>query len=294
MSALRVARHTPRDLRLVVALTLLADACVLASPAGGTLRILLGLALALVAPGYAVVAALFPDGETGATRLALAVAVSAVLTPLVGLALSLTPFGLRAAPIAGVLTVVTCLAVVIAAWRRSARDAIHSDFDATRSETGTDASIGDGRSWAALDVALVALTLLAVMSVGYAALTPDTGGTSLSLTTTDADGQRVAGDYPGGNGTVSLGVTNHGVTATTYTVVVQRQRVDATNATRVLARDEIRRATLTVEAGATRYRPSSVADGPGRTRVVYLLYEETVPLTPTTANADYEVHRWLN
>ncbi|GGN09799.1 DUF1616 domain-containing protein [Halarchaeum nitratireducens] len=288
----RAAPRVPRDLSAAIGLTLLADACVLLSPLGGALRLPLGLALALLAPGYAIVAALFADDERpGATRLALAVAASAVVTPLCAVGVSLSPFALGPVPLAGALTAVTCLAVVVAARRRSA-DSAPSESGAPPGTAVASPDATDDRSRRTLDAALVVLILLAAASVAHAALTPATAGASLSLTT--GDGGAVAGGYPGENETLSVGVTNHGTGTATYTLVVQRQRVAAENATRVLARDEVRRETLTVPAGETRRRSSAVADGPGRTRVVYLLYDGGVPTTPTASNADRETHVWID
>ncbi|GGM60417.1 hypothetical protein GCM10009017_08250 [Halarchaeum rubridurum] len=284
----------PRDLLAVVALGLLADAVVLLSPLGGALRVPLGLALALLAPGYAVVAALLPDRRADATHLALAVAASAVLTPLCGLLLSMTAIPFGALPLAVALTAVTYLAAAVAARRRVAGESTRpeADADAPADSSARSPDVGStSRSWGALDVAFVALVVLAAASVGHAVLTPATGGASLSLTT--PDGERVAAD-PGVNETVRVGVTNYGTSAATYTLVVQRQRVAAGNATRVLSRDERLRERFTVPAGATRHEAIKVADGPGRTRVVALLSEGDAPASPTAANADHETHVWVD
>jgi uncharacterized membrane protein len=60
-------------------------------------RIILGLPLVLFLPGYALIAALFPrkDDLDGIERIALSFGLSIAISPLLGLGLNYTPFGLR-------------------------------------------------------------------------------------------------------------------------------------------------------------------------------------------------------
>ena len=118
------------DLLLVSLVSAYAMILTLASVDVGVLRAAAGIPLVLFAPGYAIVAAVFPEpapdrhGRRGAQlggraeRLALSVGLSMAVAALIGLALNLTPWGLRSSSWAVVLTMVTVAACAVAAWRR--------------------------------------------------------------------------------------------------------------------------------------------------------------------------------
>jgi len=73
------------------------------------IRIILGLPLVLFLPGYSLIAALFPgkDDLDAIERIALSFGLSIAITPLLGLALNYTPFGIRLSPVLIVLSVFT-------------------------------------------------------------------------------------------------------------------------------------------------------------------------------------------
>ena len=111
----------PKDLALVILLTLSCILFVLIPPLNGTpVRILLGLLLVLFLPGYSLIAALFPgkDDLDGIERIALSFGLSIAVVPLLGLALNYTPFGIRLVPILIVLSIFTVSLAVIAYLRR--------------------------------------------------------------------------------------------------------------------------------------------------------------------------------
>ncbi len=83
-------------------------------------RLVLGMALALFCPGYALQAALFPRRNTvdGAERLALSVGISLALVPLIALVLDPLPWGIRLETVLAVEVGVTLLATVLAWVRR--------------------------------------------------------------------------------------------------------------------------------------------------------------------------------
>ena len=68
---------------------------------GGPLRIVLGLAFMLFSPGYALIAALFPQKGSlgGIERIALSFGLSIAVVPLIGLILNYTPWGIGLYPI---------------------------------------------------------------------------------------------------------------------------------------------------------------------------------------------------
>ena len=82
------------------------------------LRYVFGSALVLFLPGYALIEALYPKGELDElTRFALSIGLSLAITPLTGLVLNYTPFGIRLLPVAISLAAIT-LALLLAALHR--------------------------------------------------------------------------------------------------------------------------------------------------------------------------------
>lgn len=75
----------------------------------------------LFLPGYSLIATLFPrkDDLDGIERVALSFGLSIAITPLFGLALNYTPFGIRLLPILIDLSVFTVLLAIGAYIRRS-------------------------------------------------------------------------------------------------------------------------------------------------------------------------------
>jgi uncharacterized membrane protein len=114
-------KQFPIDLALVIFLTLLSIPFVLVAPLNeiSPVRILMGLPLVLFLPGYALIAILFPrkDDLDGIERIALSFGLSIAITPLLGLALNYTPFGIRLVPILTILLVFT-VSLAIGAWIR--------------------------------------------------------------------------------------------------------------------------------------------------------------------------------
>jgi uncharacterized membrane protein len=112
--------NIPPDLALVILLTLLCIPFVLIPPFNGTpVRIFLGLPIVLFLPGYALIAILFPRKDD-LDGIALSFGLSIAITPLLGLALNYTPFGIRLTPILTVLSLFT-ISLAIGAWIRRSR-----------------------------------------------------------------------------------------------------------------------------------------------------------------------------
>ena len=120
-------KHFPKDfdldLALVIFLTFLCIPFVLIPPLNeiSPIRIILGLPLVLFLPGYSLIATLFPrkDDLDGIERIALSFGLSITITPLLGLALNYTPFGIRLSPVLIVLSVFTISFALGAYARRS-------------------------------------------------------------------------------------------------------------------------------------------------------------------------------
>ena len=116
-----MAERIPRDLALMILLTLACIPFVLVPPLNETpVRIILGLLLVLFLPGYSLIAALFPrkDDLDGIERIALSFGLSIAVVPLLGLALNYTPFGIRLVPVLVVLSMFTVSLAVVAGVRR--------------------------------------------------------------------------------------------------------------------------------------------------------------------------------
>jgi uncharacterized membrane protein len=226
-------RDLPADLAAVVGWLALTNLAVFLPVVRDTpLRIVLGIPLVLFVPGYALIAALFPeeggqledgdssdpadrdpdevgrsetldsaDGIDGIERVALSFGVSIAVVPLVGLVLNFTPFGIRLGPIMASVSALTLACVVVAADRRRALPA-DERFAVPYRRWGADLRTEflepETRTDFALNALVVVSLLLAVGSTGYAVAVPKEGEsfTEFYLLTEGDDGELVADDYP--------------------------------------------------------------------------------------------------
>jgi uncharacterized membrane protein len=111
----------PSDLLLVAGLVIFTDIFVLIPVLSGSfIRTALGLPLLLFLPGYALIAMLFPEkgGLEGMERIALSIAMSASVVPLIGLALSHTSWGIKEVSLLTSFSAFTLLMLVAAYVRR--------------------------------------------------------------------------------------------------------------------------------------------------------------------------------
>jgi uncharacterized membrane protein len=294
-------------------------------------RIVVALLVALFVPGYALIAALFPergpavstaqsatldesdsDEKAGGIdvleRVVLSFGASIAVVPLVGLVLNFTPWGLRLVPILTGLTTVTVPLTVLAARRRS-RLPTDVRFDphpvawlvaALRGLTAP-----DDRTDAILNVLLVVSVLLAVGSVAYAVSdpTPDEEFTGFYLLTETETGELVAANYPtnfttGESRSLVVGIENEEGQSETYTVVTQLQdvRIEGETVTVTDAR-ELDRFSRELSDGTsvnlTRELTPDELTGE-RLRLQFLLYRGEIPETPDAASAYRETHLWVN
>jgi len=84
-------------------------------------RLILALPLILFVPGYVLLAVLFPDSSDIDTieRIVLSIGTSIVITPLIGLCLNFTPWGIRLDPLIISLTAIIVVLVIFAGIRRN-------------------------------------------------------------------------------------------------------------------------------------------------------------------------------
>ena len=225
-------KHFPKDLdlALVIFFTLLCIPFVVISPLNDTpLRIILGLPLVLFLPGYALIATLFPrkDDLDAIERIALSFGLSIAITPLLGLALNYTPFGIRLSPILIVLSVFTISLAIGAYVRRSMipegsrfRVVFEAAFKAMKEPFKTTGTKVDK----ILSVILIISFALAISMVVYVIITPKEGEKFTEFYVLGPGGK--AEDYPtnlavGEEGEVIIGIVNHEYTNVTYRLKVR-------------------------------------------------------------------------
>ncbi|MFB1066367.1 DUF1616 domain-containing protein [Natrinema sp. H-ect4] len=233
----RPIRQLPADLAAVVVLVVATNiAAVVPGIRDTPLRIPFGLAFVLFVPGYAFIAALFPeaggsppsaDGEDsvlegenensdsdswspsimsrsgidGIERVALSFGLSIAIVPLLGLVLNFTPWGIRLVPILITVSGFTLIATAVAVERRRAlpvEDRFQVPYQEWYAAGRTELLEPDTRADAALNVLLAISVVLAVGSVGYAVMVPPDGEqfSAIYYLTENDDGELVADDYP--------------------------------------------------------------------------------------------------
>lgn len=217
------------DLLAVMGLTLAAVTVVLLDP-WQPLRVVLGLPFVLFLPGYALVAALFPErhrryevakgeeaqaeetveeGIDALERTALSLGLSIAVVPLIGLGLNYTPWGIRLVPILVSLAAFVTLACATAEWRR------RQVPDDERFRIAFTLTGPDWEEYSTLDkvltVALAVSIVFAMGALGYVLTTPRTGERFTEFYILGPGG--MATDYPTNltaneTGELILGVTN--------------------------------------------------------------------------------------
>lgn len=320
-------RRCPADLAAVFLVTLGTIMFVyLVQPADPFVRVLFGLVFVLFLPGYAFISALFPEAgppphgqDPEGTipehsrrridwieRVALSFGVSVAIVPLIGLTLDFTRWGIGFLPILVALSGFTVGASLIALvrryrlppderfsvsyqqWLTSFRAHIRRDTDTIQ---------------LALNIVLVLSILLAASTVVYAVTTPPDGEryTEFAIVT-EEDGEGVASEYPaeifiGEGEELVVGIENAEQETVSYSVVIQLQRVDHTDdGLEVTERSNLDRFDVTLVDGEEWYHthvinPDIVGED---LRLVYLLYDDEPPESPTRENAYRHLHIWID
>lgn len=273
------------------------------------LRVVVGLAFVLFAPGYALVAALFPErgddddgGIDGLERAVLSFGASIAVVPLVGLVVNFTPWGITLAPVVVSLAALTLALTVLAGVRRARvvperRFAVSvPSLAGARDELLNPAD----RTDAVLNVVLVVSLLLAASTVTYAVAAPTQGETftELSLLTENDDGELTASDYPrnftrGDAEPLVVTVTNQEGERANYTLVAELQRVSVVDGdVSVEDANELHRYAPTLdddESWQQRHLVEPEMTGENL-RLQYLLYRGEA----ATGDAYRTVNLWVN
>ncbi|ELY99424.1 hypothetical protein C482_10356 [Natrialba chahannaoensis JCM 10990] len=283
------------------------------------LRAAVGFLLLFVAPGYALVSVLFPRENlspkttatplfaqtlsvSGVERAALAFGLSVALLPLFGIGIALTPYTFSSTAVVGFISGFVLVCAFLAGIRRvrvpeqnryefsfsRAYDTVHAALFGTNSAVHT-----------AVNLLLVASMLIALSSVGYALVSPQDGEqyTELQLLTEDDNGELVAADYetttaPNESVSLAIDIENQEQSEQAYTAVVQEQWVDDGE---VFDRIEHDRLEYTLADGESTQDVVSMTPEAesGTVRMAVLLYDESVPESPTIENADRSTYLWV-
>ena len=286
----------------------------------GVLRTLLTVPLIILLPGYALVAALFPDahgtdtpddtastGITGAERFGLAVVMSVVLVPMAGFVVNYTtglylrPLLLAVGGVTGFLALVGILRrLALPAERRHGLaigtwldDSVGEFLAVTRRDLRVSPPLQPSTGGQQLlNVFFIVGLLTLTATVGYTAVTPprdDDPFTEFYLLTQNESGDYVAEDFPrefqqGESRQLYVAIGNEEGQRMPYTVVMQ---LDGREIDRFSTRIDDGR-TQRVEATVT---PQQTGD---RLRLSFLLYRGAVPDDPSPANAYRETHIWIS
>lgn len=306
----------PADLVLVAAAGVLVAVVVAAdlSPVGG-LRPALVLGYLLFAPGYLLVASLFPDSDrreqnhfrpTPVQRALLSFGASVALVPLLALVPAVVGLPYEQRSFLLVLGGATAVGLAIAAYRRKTVP------EPDRFRLGGGNGLSDTYGWVrrgdrgrkmARGLVVVSV-LLAAVTFSYVLLVPQDGEeySTMTLLSENESGDLVADDYPARldpqeETELTLAVTNDRQSETTYAVVVRLERVESTgNTTRVVGAERLETLSGTVESGETWTEPHTVSPSLSREdlRLRYYLY---VGQPPSDVNADSArdyLHIWVD
>ncbi|MFB6151548.1 MAG: DUF1616 domain-containing protein [Haloarculaceae archaeon] len=269
----RVSPTVPVDLLAVAALVALTAAVYVTGFAYELpLRPVLGFALVLFAPGYAFVAAVFPEGKEsgsdgavsaaaftsggatgaqgvvdglmdrgidGVERVVLSVGLSIAIVPFVALLLNGTVWGIRPVPVVLAVSAFTLVGLLVGAarrWRLPPEERFRVPYRQWFPEGPVLRS--RDRVDTVLNVMLAGAVLLLVVSTAYVVGTPQSGDTEFYLLTGN-DSRAVADDYPtelavDRSQPVTIGITNAEHRTVEYTVVIELQRVRETDGSTVV------------------------------------------------------------
>ncbi|AGK60470.1 putative membrane protein [Archaeoglobus sulfaticallidus PM70-1] len=185
------------------------------------LRKVIGLPFILFFPGYSLITFLFPEKKDldSIERVALSFGLSIAITPLIGLALNYTPFGIRLTPILLSLATFNITFSLLSIYRRSiARDPFIPRIDFS--------SLG-WEEMSRLDRILTVILLIAIITsiaaLIYIIVTPKQGEKFTEFYILGEKGK--AADYPtklrvGQNATIIIGIANHEYRTVNYTVEI--------------------------------------------------------------------------
>ncbi|TMS42245.1 MAG: DUF1616 domain-containing protein [Methanobacterium sp.] len=274
------------DIILVVILTLLCALFVLEPTLNKTVvRTVLGLLLVLFFPGYALIASLFPkkDDLDSIERITLSFGLSIAITPLLGLVLNYTPWGIRLDQILISLTGITLLLCAVAIIRRRRipeENLFLVDFEGFFRRFDTDFK-DQSKTNKILSTVLILSIIFAIITTAYIIVTPKEGESFTEFYILGPGGK--ASDYPtnltsGQEGNVIIGIDNHENKNTTYHLIVTSNNT--------VQLDQM----LTLQNGEKMEIPFNFTAGePGEKKMEFKLFK-----LPDNNNIYRSLHLWIN
>lgn len=219
----------PSDLLLVAGLVILTDIFVLVPVLSESfIRTALGLPLLLFLPGYALIAMLFPEkgGLEGMERIALSIAMSVSVVPLIGLALGQTSWGIHEVPLLTSFSGFTLTMLVIAYIRRRRLPADRVFEVSFRTLAFTLISGAEPRSKTekSLKIILALFFLILIGTGAYVVLVPQEKNpyTEFYILGTNGMANNYTTQYiQGETGNYTIGIANHEYKTMNYTIEVR-------------------------------------------------------------------------
>ncbi len=219
----------PSDLLLVAGLVILTDIFVLVPVLNESfIRTALGLPLLLFLPGYALIAMLFPEksGLEGMERIALSIAMSVSVVPLIGLALGHTSWGIHEVPLLISFSTFTLTMLIIAYVRRRCLPADRVFEVPLRTLAFTIISGGEPKSKTekSLRIILALFFLILIGTGAYVILVPQEKEpfTEFYILGTNGKASNYTTEYiQGESGTYTIGIANHEYKTMNYTMEVK-------------------------------------------------------------------------
>jgi len=281
----------PRDMKIVLVWAVL---CILSiyTPVinESFLRLFLALPLILFVPGYVLLAVLFPDSSDidPIERIVLSIGTSIVITPLIGLCLNFTPWGIRLDPLIISLTAVIVVLVILAGIRR-----IKTSPESRYTLPVPEIRQTIKREWAMRNgskkdrilffVSIFAI-LMVVLSVALVMTLPKPGEKFSEFFILGEN--RTADSYPGvvipdRSYPMYVGIGNHEFRTVNYSVEIYLIPTPANETTNVAPRSmmlPVTRYSVTLSHNETTVIPFDlIVPDENYTRVDFLLFDETPP-----------------
>ncbi len=313
--------QTPVDLLAVALLTLLAVAGIVSTGLLGRLQAGVGFVFIFFAPGYALISALVPhDGDSigeyeteHATisfveRLLIAVGLSIVIVPAIGLLLNYSSWGLDPVRLLSTIGLVTVVLLVTAGFRRLQLPPDHRfavPIQSSLERLHTWLRSGDTRWDTTLNVLLVVGLLFVTVGIGTAIVSPSEGEQYTEFfvdaetqTPNVADGDTLSTELSVENGSAFvIGITNREYETEQYTVVIELQRLERGGSEpTVVEKEEVQRFSQTLTHGET-WEETTTIDSTmtgEELRVAFLLYTETPPENPSASNSYRSLYTWVD
>jgi uncharacterized membrane protein len=277
----------PSDIKLVWLITALCIIFVLVPVLNNTVfRIILGLLLILFIPGYSLISALFPKKEDldEIERTSLSFGLSIAVTPLIGLLLNYTPFGIRLEPVLislSIFTVVMSVAAYIRRWNLPEEERFSVNFKYYFNRI-IESFRGESRKDKILSIILAVSIILAISATAYVIAVPKEGEKFTEFYILGPDGK--ASNYPtnltvGQTGNVTVGIVNHEYSTVNYEMIIKlnNQTINDTNIT--LSNNETWQQPFT-------FTPSSYGQNQ---ELEFLLYK-----LPDNNTVYRSLHLWIN